>query len=248
MPGFRPDPARPPILPGVKVLYVEDDPVAREFVEKGLSARGFVVDLAGDLASATERAFGTEYDLLILDVNLPDGDGFGLLRELRSANVMTPALFLSARSEVTDRIRGLDIGADDYLSKPFAFEELVSRIRAIARRRNDDPPDGILRLADLEMDTARRRVSRAGQRIELTPKQFSLLEYLLRNAGFPLSREMIIEKVWGYGFESKSNAIDVQVNYLRKRIDRQFEPKLIHTVKGVGYVLEVRGGETDGGR
>lgn len=224
----------------MKILYVEDDAVAREFVEKGLRARGFVVDLADDIASGSERAFGSEYDLMILDVTLPDGDGFELLRSLRNAQISTPALFLSARSEVQDRIRGLDIGADDYLSKPFAFEELVSRIRAIARRRNDDPPDGRLLLADLEMDTARHTVCRAGARIELTRKQFALLEYLLRNTGFPLSREMIIERVWGYGFESRSNAIDVQVNYLRKRIDRDFEPKLIHTVKGVGYVLEVR--------
>lgn len=232
----------------MKILYVEDDPVAREFVERGLLARGFSVDLASDVASGSERAFSSEYDLLILDVTLPDGDGFDLLRMLRDAEVKTPTLFLSARSEVHDRIRGLDIGADDYLSKPFAFEELVSRIRAIARRRSNDPPDGRLALADLEMDTARHKVWRGGRLVELTPKQFALLEYLLRNTGFPLSREMIIERVWGYGFEAKSNAIDVQVNYLRKRIDRDFEPKLIHTVKGVGYVLEVPESAADGSR
>jgi len=227
----------------VKILYVEDDPVAREFVEKGLRSRGFVVDLASDVASGFDHALGGAYDLIILDVMLPDGEGFDLLRSLRKARVTTPTLFLSARGEVRDRIQGLDIGADDYLSKPFAFEELISRIRAIARRRNDEPVDGLLRVADLEMDIARHKTWRAGQSVELTPKQFTLLEYLLRNAGFPLSRSMIIEKVWGYGFESRSNAIDVQINYLRKRIDRDFEPKLIHTVKGVGYVLEVRDAE-----
>lgn len=224
----------------VKVLYIEDDPVAREFVERGLRDRGFAVDIAKDSTQGFERALAGGYDLLILDVMLPDGDGFDLLRRLRSTGVDSPALFLSARGEVQDRIRGLDIGADDYLPKPFAFGELVSRIRAIARRRYDEPTDGCLRTADLELDITRHRVTRAGRSIELTPRQFGLLEYLLRNEGFPVTRSMIIERVWGYGFESRSNAIDVQINYLRKKIDREFRPKLIHTVKGVGYVLEDR--------
>ena len=232
---------------GVKILYVEDDPVAREFVERGLRSRGFSVDVAKDSAHGSELARLGDYELLILDVMLPDGDGFELLEHLRESGVETPVLFLTARGEVQDRIRGLDIGADDYLSKPFAFGELVSRIRAIARRRYDEPLDGCLRTADLELDTARHKASRAGHPIELTPKQFGLLEYLLRNEGFPVTRSMIIERVWGYGFESRSNAIDVQINYLRKKIDREFEPKLIHTVKGVGYVLEVRDPQaTDG--
>lgn len=224
----------------MKILYVEDDPIAREYVEKGLKRHGFIVDVAADAASGAELAMTGEYDLLILDVMLPDRDGFDLLKQLRSAGVTTPTLYLSARSEVKDRVTGLDTGADDYLSKPFAFSELTARIHAIARRSLDEPFDGCISVADLLFDLRRHKVWRGGQLIDLTPKQFSLLEYLLRNAGFPVSRSMIIEKVWGYGFEARSNAIDVQINYLRKKIDHGFSPKLIHTVKGVGYVLEER--------
>jgi two-component system copper resistance phosphate regulon response regulator CusR len=224
----------------MKILYVEDDPIAREFIEKGLRKHGFVVDVAPDATSGAELALTGEYDLLVLDVMLPDRDGFSLLKQLRSSGITTPALYLSARGEVTDRIKGLDLGADDYLSKPFAFAELIARIRAIARRSLDEPFDGCISVVDLLLDLRRHKVWRAGQLIDLTPKQFSLLEYLLRNAGFPVSRSMIIEKVWGYGFEARSNAIDVQINYLRKKVDHGFSPKLIHTVKGIGYVLEDR--------
>jgi DNA-binding response OmpR family regulator len=188
----------------MKILYVEDDPIAREYIEKGLKKHGFVVDVAPDATSGAELALTGEYDLLVLDVMLPDRDGFSLLKQLRSSVITTPA------------------------------------IRAIARRSLDEPFDGCISVVDLLLDLRRHKVWRAGQLIDLTPKQFSLMEYLLRNAGFPVSRSMIIEKVWGYGFEARSNAIDVQINYLRKKVDHGFSPKLIHTVKGIGYVLEDR--------
>jgi two-component system OmpR family response regulator len=166
---------------------------------------------------------------------LPGRDGLSLLKELRDRGHETPVLFLSARGEATDRIRGLNLGADDYLSKPFAFAELLARIRAVARRRHGDPLDGRITVEDLVLDTRRHTVERAGGTIELTPKEFSLLEYLMRNAEQVVSRAMITEKVWGYNFDSYSNLIDVHINHLRKKMDRDFEPKLIHTVKGVGY-------------
>jgi len=225
----------------MKILYVEDDPVAREFIDKGLREHGFVVDVAADGAAGLDRARSGAYDLLLLDVMLPERDGFELLRELRGLGDQTPALFLSARGEVGDRVKGLNLGADDYLPKPFAFAELLARIRAIARRRLNEPASGRLSLADLELDVQRHFVQRAGKPIELTPKEFTLLEYLLRNTGYVVSRTMITEKVWGYGFETYSNLIDVHMNHLRRKIDRDFEPKLLHTVKGLGYVLDQRG-------
>jgi heavy metal response regulator len=224
----------------VKILYVEDDLTAREYIHKGLKEQGFIVDVAPDGKSGFERASSGAYDLLILDVMMPGRDGFDVLAGLRESGVETPALFLSARGEVSDRIRGLNLGADDYLTKPFAFAELLARVRAIARRRMGEPRDGRISVADLVLDVNRHAVERAGTSIELTPKEFSLLEYLMRNEGHVVSRTMITEKVWGYGFDSYSNLIDVHMNHLRKKIDRDFEPKLLHTVKGVGYVLEDR--------
>jgi DNA-binding response OmpR family regulator len=231
----------------MKILYVEDDPIAREYIEKGLREHGFVVDAAADGQTGLERARGGHYDLLLLDVMLPERDGFDLLRELRSEGIETPVLFLSARGEVGDRVKGLNLGADDYLPKPFAFAELLARVRAVSRRRLGEPTSGVLRLADLELDVRRHLVERAGRRIELTPKEFMLLEYLLRHAGHVVSRTMITEKVWGYGFETYSNLIDVHMNHLRRKIDREFEPKLLHTVKGVGYVLDERTPRADVG-
>jgi len=227
----------------MKILYVEDDPTAREYIHKGLSEQGFVADVAEDGRTGLERALSGTYDLVILDVMLPEMEGFDLLKALRQRGIETPALFLSARGEVSDRIRGLNLGADDYLVKPFAFAELTARIHAIARRRLGEPGDGRLGIADLELDVHRHHVARAGRTVELTPKEFSLLEYLMRNEGHVMSRTMITEKVWGYGFDSYSNLIDVHINHLRKKIDRDHEPKLIHTVKGVGYVLEDRSGD-----
>ena len=220
----------------VNILYVEDDPVAREFVSKALRRHGFVVEVAADDDVGFQRAVYGCHDLILLDVMLPDADGFEVLQELRGLGVETPVLFLSARGEVSDRIRGLDLGADDYLAKPFAMAELVSRIRAISRRRLDEPLDGRLVVGDLVLDTRRHRVERAGRPVELTPKQFGILELLMRNAGIPLSRSQILEKVWGYGFETQEAAIDVHINGLRKRVDAGFAAPLIHTVKGVGYM------------
>ena len=226
----------------LRILYVEDDPTAREYIEKGLAEQGYAVTVCEDATSGLEQALGAPFDLLLLDVMLPDGDGFELLRGLRDKGVETPAIFLTARSEVSDRIQGLNLGADDYLVKPFAFAELVARINAIARRVLAEPNDGKLACADLEMDLRRHAVVRAGEPIDLTPKEFSLLEYLLRSQGQAISRAMITEKVWGYGFDTYSNLIDVHINHLRKKVDRPFPQKLIHTVKGVGYVLEDRAG------
>jgi DNA-binding response OmpR family regulator len=220
----------------VNILYVEDDPVAREFVAKALRRNGFVVEVAPDDDVGFQRAVYGCLDLILLDVMLPDADGFDILRELRALDIETPVLFLSARSDVGDRIRGLDLGADDYLPKPFALAELISRIRAISRRRGVEPLDGRITVADLVLDTRRHTVERDGRRIDLTPKQFGILELLMRNAGIPLSRNQILEKVWGYGFETQEAAIDVHINALRKKVDAGFAAPVIQTVKGVGYM------------
>ena len=225
----------------LRILYVEDDPTAREYIEKGLAEQGYSVTVATEAETGLSLALESPFDLLILDVMLPDGDGFDLLQRIRDKGADMPAIFLTARSEVADRIRGLNLGADDYLVKPFAFAELAARIQAVARRTLAEPGDGKLTLADLEVDLKRHAVIRAGQPVDLTPKEFSLLEYLLRNKGQAISRAMITEKVWGYGFDTYSNLIDVHINHLRKKVDHPFERKLLHTVKGVGYVLEDRG-------
>jgi len=221
----------------VKILYVEDDPTAREYIRRGLTEHGHVVDVAEDGAIGLELALSHSYALIILDVGLPELDGFELLARLREHDTSTPVLFLSARGEVQDRVRGLNLGADDYLPKPFAFAELLARIQAVSRRRLDDPEDFVLRVADLELDLKAHLVRRAGRTLELTAKQFSLLEYLMRNAGQVLSRTMIMEHIWGYSFDTYSNVIDVHIAHLRKKVDRDFSPKLLRTVKGVGYTL-----------
>jgi two-component system copper resistance phosphate regulon response regulator CusR len=227
----------------VKILYVEDDPEAQAFVQRALRESGFVVDTASDGASGLDLALGGAYDVLILDVKLPGLDGFEVLRRLRAAGQSVPVLFLTAQGEVGSRIRGLDLGADDYLAKPFALGELLARLRAVARRHGRQPADGVLQVADLLVDSDRHYVERGGKRIPLTPKEFQLLEYLALNAGYVISRSMIAEKIWGHGFESYSNAIDVHVNNLRRKLDRGHGTKLIHTAKGLGYVLEDRGAE-----
>ena len=224
----------------MRILYVEDDPTAQEFVSRGLAHRGFTVDACGTGVAGYQHALESCYDLILLDVMLPGLDGFSLLRKLREARCRTAVLFLTARADAADRIRGLDLGADDYLVKPFAFGELVARIRAVARRSLGDATDGRLVVADLVLDTHRRRVERAGQVLELTAKPFEILETLIRSAGHVLSRSMILEKVWGPGFEAHSNVIDVHIRALRTKIDDAFEPRLLHTVKGVGFVLEDR--------
>jgi two-component system copper resistance phosphate regulon response regulator CusR len=227
----------------MRILYVEDDPTAEAYIAKGLGEQGYKVDVARDGDEGLDRALEVEYDLLVLDVMLPGRDGFEVLRELRARGVTTPTIFLSARGEVGDRVTGLDLGADDYLRKPFAFSELLARIRAVTRRREVAPVDGVRRVADLELDVRRRRVNRGGMAISLTAKEFALLECLMESEGIPLSRKMIIEEVWGYDFDSYSNVIDVHINHLRRKIDRDHDVKLIHTVKNVGYVLEDRGAD-----
>ena len=230
----------------LRILYVEDDPTAREYIQKGLCEHGYSVEAAQDADAGLDRAATGPFDLLILDVMLPDSDGFSLLEALRERGIDTPAIFLTARGEIADRIRGLNLGADDYLVKPFAFAELLARIQAVARRSLSEPDDGRLEIADLVLDLRRHAVERADRSVELTPKEFALLEYLLRNKGHAISRAMITEKVWGHGFDTYSNLIDVHINHLRKKLDHGFELKLIHTVKGVGYVLEDRSGAGSG--
>jgi two-component system copper resistance phosphate regulon response regulator CusR len=223
----------------VKILYVEDDPEAQAFVSRALRESGFVVDTAGDGETGFALASAGAYDVLILDVKLPGMNGFELLRRLRRGGISAPVLFLTAQGEVGSRIEGLELGADDYLAKPFALAELLARIRAVARRQQRQARDGVVRVGDLVVDTERHHVERGGRRVQLTPKEFQLLEYLALNAGYVVSRSMIAEKIWGQGFESYSNAIDVHVNNLRKKVERG-GAKLIHTVKGLGYVLEER--------
>jgi len=224
----------------VKILYVEDDPTARSYIRRGLAESGFDVDVAEDGARGLELASGGSYDLLLLDVMLPEWDGFELLQRLRNEGVDTPALFLSARSGVADRVRGLNLGADDYLPKPFAFAELVARIRAVGRRATAESDEGRLEIADALVDVTRHRVERGGREVDLTPKEFQIFEFLMRHAGQVVSRTMILERVWGYGFDPYSNLIDVHMNRLRRKIDRDQATRLIHTLKGVGYILEPR--------
>jgi heavy metal response regulator len=223
----------------VRILVVEDDRKVARFVRQGLCEEGHAVEIASDGAEALDFVL-TEpaYDLIILDVMLPGQDGFGVLKTLRAHKVAVPVLILTARDSVPDRVAGLDLGADDYLTKPFAFEEFLARVRALLRRR-DVARAPVLTIDDLVVDPATRRVTRGARRIELTARQYALLEYFLRNAGRVLSRPMIAQHVWGLGFDAESNVIDVYVGYLRRKIDRDRERRLLHTVRGAGYVLQV---------
>ena len=223
----------------MRILVVEDDRKVARFVRQGLCEEGHAVEIASDGAEALDFVL-TEpaYDLIILDVMLPGQDGFGVLKTLRAHKVAVPVLILTARDSVPDRVAGLDLGADDYLTKPFAFEEFLARVRALLRRR-DVARAPVLTIDDLVVDPATRRVTRGERRIELTARQYALLEYFLRNAGRVLSRQMIAQHVWGLGFDAESNVIDVYVGYLRRKIDRDRERRLLHTVRGAGYVLQV---------
>jgi len=220
----------------MRVLLVEDDRTVSSFIRRGLVQEGFSVDVSRDGRDAFHQALHQPYDVIVLDVLIPFMDGFEVLGQIRKQGCRVPVLILSAKDGVEDRIRGLNVGADDYLVKPFSFAELVARIRALLRR-GSDLGQSVLRVGDLEIDLVARKVTRNGRRISLTPKEFSLLEYLVRNRGNVLTRTMIAEHVWDQHFDSFSNVIDVCVRCLRAKVDDPFRTKLIHTVRGVGYVL-----------
>jgi len=223
----------------MRILVVEDDRKVASFIRKGLEEEGHAVEVAGDGAEAIERvADGSPWDLVVLDVMLPKRDGFSVLKTLREDGLTAPVLMLTARDAVGDRVTGLDLGADDYLTKPFAFEEFLARVRALLRRGATATPSPVLRLADLSLDPATREVRRGSRRIELTAREYTLLEYFMRSPGRILSRPMLAQHVWGLDFDSESNVVDVYVGYLRRRIEASGEKKLLHTVRGVGYVLK----------
>lgn len=222
----------------MKILIVEDEKKVASFVKKGLQEEGLSVDMAHDGETGLSLAADNGYDLIILDIYLPMLDGLSVLRGLRERKVRTPVLLLTVRATIEDKVLGLDSGADDYLTKPFAFDELVARVRALLRRGRD-AETGVLRVDDLVLDPVRHTVTRGTRRIELTLREFSLLQYLMRNAGRVVTRAMIVDRVWNYDFDSGTNVVDVYVNYLRKKIDNGFDRKLIHTVRGVGYVMKV---------
>jgi two-component system copper resistance phosphate regulon response regulator CusR len=222
----------------MKILIVEDELKTGDYLKQGLTEAGFTVDLARDGVDGLPLALTENHDLAILDVMLPGIDGWGVLAGIRRAGKDLPVMFLTARDAVDDRVKGLELGADDYLLKPFAFSELLARVRTLLRRGGKAPTDPFLRAANLELDLLRRRVSRAGQRIDLTAKEFALLELLLRRQGEVLPRSLIASQVWDMNFDSDTNVIEVAMRRLRAKVDDLFEPKLIRTVRGMGYVLE----------
>ncbi|MEI7445792.1 MAG: heavy metal response regulator transcription factor [Burkholderiales bacterium] len=229
----------------MRILLVEDTPRLADYVARGLRENGHVVDTALDGIDGRHLALEGHYDLVLLDVMLPGVDGFGVLEALRRAGSRAAVLMLTACDAVEDRVRGLRAGADDYLVKPFAFAELLARIEALGRRgrRDAEPGDlGTLRLADLEVDLIRRRATRGGQRLELTAKEFTLLSLLLRRRGEVLSRTVLAEQVWDMRFDSDTNVVEVAIRRLRAKLDEPFGQRLLHTVRGMGYVLEDRGG------
>ena len=217
----------------------EDDPALASFVRKGLEAEHHAVEVSADGEQARAMAGELDFDLVVLDLNLPRLDGVSILRFLRTRKPSLPILVLTGRNRVEDRVQCLDLGADDYLTKPFSFTELSARIRALLRRSHL-PAESVLAVDDLRLDRVERRVERAGKRIELTSKEFALLEYLMRNAGRRITRAMIIEHVWNLSFDTCTNVVDVYVNYLRRKVDDGFGKRLIHTIRGVGYELSTR--------
>lgn len=220
----------------MRALLIEDDSGVTSFVKKGLGEVAFAVDIADNGIDGSHLAKTVEYDIIVLDLMLPGKDGFGVLRDIRSAGVKTPVICLTARDDVEDRIQGLNLGADDYLAKPFSFAELLARIRALLRRGPAVTANPLI-VGDLTVDLLARTVHRASRRIDLSPNEFALLEYLARNAGNVLSRTMILEHVWDMNQDPMTNVIDVHINRLRKKIDVGFDMPLIHTIRGVGYVL-----------
>ncbi len=222
----------------MRLLLVEDEKKVSAFIKKGLEEEGYAVDLASDGEEGQFMGLDGVHDLIILDINLPGKDGLSVLQELRRKKITAPVLLLTVRAAIEDKVIGLDTGADDYLTKPFSFQELLARIRALIRRQTD-AESPLLKVADLTLDPARRRVFRGEKKIELTAKEFALLDYFMRHPDRVLTRTMIAEHVWDYDFDPMTNVIDVYVNYLRKKIETGDGQKLIHTIRGVGYVLKV---------
>ena len=223
----------------MRLLIVEDEAKTAAYLRKGLQEHGFLPDVVSDGRDALQMAKSGTYDLAILDIMLPGMDGWSVLRDLRSSGSLLPVLLLTSLDSIPDRVRGLEMGADDYLVKPFAFSELLARVRTILRRGSSRQPEE-LSVGDLEMNLIRRKVLRAGQKLELSPKEFALLSLLMRRSGDVLSRTLIAEQVWDMNFDSDTNVVDVHIRRLRAKVDDSFNHKLIHTVRGAGYVLEVR--------
>lgn len=220
----------------MRILVVEDEKKVAAFIKRGLEQESYAVDLASDGEDGCYFALMNSYDAIILDIMLPKKSGLEALKEIKEAGVKSPVLLLTARDTVDDRVKGLNLGADDYLTKPFAFEELLARVRVLLRRGGSSPQ--ALKFADLSLDPATRKARRGGVEVELTVKEYALLEYLLRNPDRVLTRTLIAEHVWDQSFESETNVVDVYINHLRSKIDKDFSVKLIHTIRGVGYVLK----------
>jgi len=223
------------------ILLIEDDREAASYVIKGLTESGHLVNHAADGKEGLGQALTGEYDIMIIDRMLPERDGLSIVAALRAANITTPVLILSALGEVDDRVEGLRVGGDDYLTKPYAFSELLARVEALTRRSHPEQSNNKLNLADLEMDLLKHKVTRAGKNINLQPREFRLLEYLMRHAGQVVSRTMLLEQVWEYNFDPQTNVIDVHISRLRNKIDKGFDKALLHTIRGAGYSLS----ETD---
>jgi len=221
----------------MRLLVIEDEDKVRSFIVKGLKENGYTVDEASNGEDGLFLAENESYDCIVLDILLPKFDGYQILRLIREKNINTPVIFLTAKDAVEDRVKGFELGSDDYLVKPFKFVELLARIRALIRR-GAPSSSTILQVFDLEMDLVKRKVSRSGRDIELTPKEFTLLEYLMQHEGEVVTRTILMEHVWGYHFDPNSNVIDVHINALRTKIDKEFSATLIHTRRGMGYVLE----------
>jgi two-component system, OmpR family, response regulator len=225
-------------ITNMRVLVVEDDEKIASFVIKGLKQNGYAVDQASDGEQGLDLASAINYDLVVLDLMLPRLDGLSLLRRMRQEKIRTPVLILSARANVDDRVRGLQAGGDDYLTKPFAFSELLARVQALIRRANQIAEQTQLIVADLTMNVVTREVIRGGQKIDLHPREFSLLEFLLQHVGRPVTKTMILEHIWDFHFDPQTNVVDVLMHRLRAKVDKNFPVKLIHTIRGVGYVVK----------